>query len=189
VLETRQVRRLGQSENVSVDFRLVAATNRDLEQEVAAGRFRSDLYYRLDAMRIEMPSLAQRVEDIPVLVDHFLRLEGARSGAVRAIAPEVLERLQGREWPGNVRELANEVARLCVLSSGDLVDPELVREPAAGLARSDSGNISTLAELERQAIEEAIERAGGDKAEAGRALGISRAKIYQRLKEWREDED
>ena len=137
VLETREVRRVGQSDTVEVDFRLVAATNRDLAQEVENGNFRSDLYYRLDAMRIQLPALAERIDDIPALVDHFLRLEGAKSGVERRISPQVLERLAQRDWPGNVRELSNEVARLCVLSPADLIDPDLVRE--ARQAGSESG--------------------------------------------------
>ncbi len=189
VLETREVRRIGDAEARKVDFRLLAATNRELTQEVEQGRFRPDLYYRLDAVRVEMPPLSERAEDIPALVDHFLRLEASRTGHRQAITPAVLERLSRRTWPGNVRELANEVARLCVLSGGDLVDPALVREPRETVAREGaSGRVSTLADLERQAILDALERTSGDKSAAADLLGISRAKIYQRLKEWREDD-
>ena len=184
VLETREVRKLGETEPRPVDFRLVAATNRDLGTEVEAGRFRSDLFYRLDGVRLEMPTLAQRPEDVPALVDHFLRLERAKDGVERACAPAVLRRLCERAWPGNVRELANEVARLCVLSGGDLVDPDLVRDPASAGAGA-AGELLPLAELERRAIEQALERTGDDKRRAAELLGISRAKIYQRLKEWR----
>ena len=188
VLETREVRRVGQSDTAAVDFRLVAATNRDLAQEVESGNFRSDLYYRLDAMRIELPALAERIDDIPALVDHFLRLESAKGGQERGISSQVLERLAQREWPGNVRELANEVARLCVLSPGDLIEPELVRQARpVGAGRGADAEPSTLADLERRAILDALERTGGDKREAARLLGISRAKIYQRLKDWSQE--
>ena len=187
VLETREVRRLGATETLPVDFRLVVATNRDLTAEVRAGRFREDLMYRLDAVRIEMPSLAERATDIPSLVDHFLRLQRTRDGIERRCSNEVLRRLVAREWPGNVRELANEITRLCVLSDGDLIDPELVREvrataAAAVGAREDA--ILPIAELEKRAIERALEATRGDKRRAAELLGISRAKIYQRLKEW-----
>ncbi|MFN0008733.1 MAG: sigma 54-interacting transcriptional regulator, partial [Planctomycetota bacterium] len=187
VLETSEVRRLGDNRVTRVEFRLVAATNRNLEVEVAEGRFRADLYYRLDGLRIDMPTLSARVEDVPDLVDHFLRLESARTGIVRRMTPAVVSKLCQRDWPGNVRELANEVARLCVLSSGDVDDPSLVRSPA--LPRADepgSGRVRTMAEIERDAIERAMVEAGGDKRKAADLLGISRAKVYQRLKEWSE---
>jgi transcriptional regulator with GAF, ATPase, and Fis domain len=187
-LETSEVRRLGDERTRRVDFRLVAATNRDLEAEVAAGGFRSDLYYRLKGLEVRMPTLGERVDDIPALVDHLLRLQEREDGVRREVSRPVLARLMRRAWPGNVRELANEVARLCVLSEGDLSDPDLVSAPAdpasAGLLLG--GEAMTLAELERAAIQRALEETGGDKNEAARRLGISRAKIYQRLKEWRE---
>lgn len=187
VLETGEVRRLGESTSRSVDFRLVAATNRDLEKEVRENRFRSDLYYRLDGLRVRMPSLSERESDIPELVEHFMRLQAAESGVTRKIAPVVVARLARRAWPGNVRELFNELARLAVLSEGDIVDPELVRDPGlfrAEAPRSGGANVKSLAELEREAIFHALEVAGNDKRKAAELLGISRAKIYQRLKDW-----
>jgi two-component system response regulator HydG len=184
VLETGEVRRIGSDRMRPVDFRLVAATNRDLQVEAEAGRFRADLMYRLDAMRIEMPALATRVEDIPALVDHFMRIEASRSGVERNIAPDVVSALARRAWPGNVRELANEVSRLCALTTGDINDPDLVRD----VRSSSVGSVAlqgTWEEIERQAIEAAIESCGGDKNAAAKRLGISRAKVYQRWKTWR----
>ncbi len=189
VLETREVRRLGDSRTLQTDFRLVAATNRDLAAEVEAGRFRADLYYRLDALRVELPPLAERVEDVPELVEHFLRLE-AGDGAPRRASREVLCALSRRPWPGNVRELANEVARLCVLSGGDLEDPDLVRTPqgaARAPRRAGAEEIVPLAELERRAILDALRATGDDKRAAAARLGISRAKLYQRLKLWADE--
>ena len=192
VLETGEVRRLGDADTRPVDFRLVVATNRDLAHEVAEGRFRQDLYYRLDGLRVELPPLSRRTEDIPELVEHFLSLEEAKDGLPRRASKAVVARLAQRSWPGNVRELRNEVARLCVLSEGDLDDPTLVRAPDpeldTGPDADDPGEGAprTLAELERQAILQAIEYAGGDKRRAAELLGISRAKVYQRLKEWGE---
>ena len=121
-------------------------------------------------------------------LEHFLDLEAARSGGPRRhAAKEVLRALCQRPWPGNVRELSNEVARLCVLSEGDLEDPELVRAPAAAaVAPTFEGGVCSLAELERRAILAALEQTGGDKRKAAELLGISRAKVYQRLKEWGE---
>ncbi len=186
VLETSEVRRLGDERARKVDFRLVVATNRDLEADVQAGRFRADLYYRLKGLEIHMPPLSRRSEDIPALVDHFLRLREREDGVRRAIAKPVLARLVRRPWPGNVRELANEIARLSLFSEGDLMDPRLVSEPAAiapGPLHAGAG-LKTLVQLEREAIESALALTGGDKTETARRLGISRAKIYQRLKEW-----
>lgn len=190
VLETGEVRRLGDSESRTVDVRLVAATNRDLPTEVEEGRFRADLYYRLDGLSIRMPSLEEHVDDIPELVEHFLRLDEARTGVQRGVDPAVVERLCRRSWPGNVRELANEVARLIVLSAGDLVDPALVREPGPQpRSSSEPARVVPLLQLEREAILRALESTGGDKREAAKLLGISRAKIYQRLKAWEDAED
>jgi DNA-binding NtrC family response regulator len=194
VLETGEVRRVGGSEPVHTDFRLVAATNRDLQAEVAGKRFRADLMYRLDALRIEMPELAQRVEDIPELVQHFMGREEAASGLRREVSRPVLAALSRRDWPGNVRELANEVARLCVLSAGDLEDPDLLRPPAPRADAEPSGGFEAgaevlpIAELERRAILHALRRTGGDKRQAADLLGISRAKLYGRLKAWTEEE-
>ncbi|MCY2961725.1 MAG: sigma 54-interacting transcriptional regulator [Planctomycetota bacterium] len=191
VLETGEVRRLGEARVRSVDFRLIAATNRDLEAEVRGGRFRADLFYRLDGLRIEMPSLAERVEDVPLLVDHFLRLEAARGRPARHASAEVVAALSRRSWPGNVRELRNEIARLLVMCAGDLEDPTLIR-PASDTRAEPSERpthvpLVTLAELERMAIERALEAAGGDKGRAAEMLGISRAKVYQRIQAWREE--
>jgi serine/threonine-protein kinase PknK len=185
------VRRLGDGAVRHTEFRLVAATNRDLESAVKDGGFRADLYYRLDGLRITLPPLSQRISDIPDLVAHFLLQEEARSGRARLVSPAVMARLCARDWPGNVRELANEVARLCVLSTDDIVDPELVRTPGFTSAPTTTAPVSsarTLAELEREAIERALVETNGDKARAASLLGISRAKIYQRMQQWR-DED
>jgi two-component system response regulator HydG len=186
VLENSEVRRLGDSRVRKVDIRLVAATNRELEGEVRAGRFRADLYYRLDGLRIAMPTLAERMEDIPELVDHFLRLEAARSARKRKVAPALLAALCRRDWPGNVRELGNEVARLCVLSEGDLEDPALLRQPGSTRVEPPAtiGSIEPLEQVERRAIERAVAACGGDKTKAAELLGISRAKVYQRWKDW-----
>jgi len=188
VLETGSVRRLGDDKVRQVDVRLVAATNRDLAREVNENRFRADLYYRLDGLRVAMPSLAERPEDIPALVDHCLRIQAEPGRAPRRIAPTVLTRLCRRSWPGNVRELFNEVARLLVMSEGDVVDPDLVRDAqthaAAPATVAAGGAVRTLEELEKEAILHALEAADGDKRKAAELLGISRAKVYQRLKDW-----
>ena len=185
VLETRKVRRLGDKGERDVDFRLVVATHRDLASMVEAGDFRADLLFRLDGVRIKLPSLSERLEDIPLLAEHFLERESNPGEPARSISSSVLARLAERPWPGNVRELSNEIRRLCVFSDGDLDDPELVRSPSVkGSGPGPVVGVGTLEELEKAAILAAIERCDGDKTKAAKILGISRAKVYQRLKEW-----
>ena len=188
VLEMSEVRRIGDAAPRKVDFRLVAATNRDLEREVREGRFREDLFFRLDSLRVEMPPLSERVDDVPILIEHFLAQEKAKDRIARRVSKPVMTALCRRSWPGNVRELKNEIARLCVLSEGDLDDPRLVKPASRLEQKEEAPGLVTMAELERQAILRALEHTGGDKRRAASILGISRAKIYQRLKEWGETE-
>ncbi len=186
-LETGEVRRLGDDKVRKVDVRLLAATNRELAQEVNDKRFRADLYYRLNGLSVVLPALSERIEDIPALVDHCLRLNAEPGKPPRRIAPAVLARLCRRAWPGNVRELFNEVARLLVMSEGDVSDPELVRAPqtsAVSAAPTPGGAVKPFEQLEKEAILHALDVAGGDKRKAAELLGISRAKVYQRLKDW-----
>lgn len=142
-LEGREVRRVGGGKSIKVDVRIIAATNRDLEDEVSAGRFRQDLYYRLSVVRLRMPALRERADDIPLLVNHFLS-NGSynRSGnaqRVKHVAPEAMAALQAYPWPGNVRELVNVVERAVSFSEGDTITltdlPESVRTPARGGSR------------------------------------------------------
>lgn len=186
VLETGEVRRVGGEASQTVDFRLITATHRDLAREVREGRFRADLFYRLDGLRIDLPPLDQRREDIPELVDHFLRQSAEPGTPARRVSKDVMAKLCARAWPGNVRELRNEVARLCVLSPGDIDDASLVSQQDVALSALAPNQLVTLADLERDAILRALRAADGDKNVAARTLGISRAKIYQRLKEWGE---
>jgi transcriptional regulator with GAF, ATPase, and Fis domain len=187
VLETRQVRRLGSDRTLEVDFRLVCATLADLPERVRSGSFREDLYYRIAGVAIELPKLEARLEDVPDLVEHLLGLLGQRDGCAYRAPRALLDELQSRAWPGNVRQLRNSLERLCALSDGTELDagllepaPRASAQPVAG----DDGDVRPLADLERAAIEHALRKTGGDKREAARLLGISRAKVYQRLKEW-----
>jgi transcriptional regulator with GAF, ATPase, and Fis domain len=192
-LETREVRRLGDDRPRPVDVRLVCATNRELGREVEAGRFREDLYYRIAGIAVRMPSLDERIDDLPLLVEHFLALQAKKDGTTRRVSKEVLAKLARRAWPGNVRELRNEIVRLCVLSAADLDDPELVSAPGPSLVRTNGAaapptdELLSIAELERRAIFATIERLGGDKRKAADVLGISLSKLYERLKRWREE--
>ncbi len=189
VLETHEIRRVGDDKTRKIEFRLVSATNRDLLADVDSGRFRADLYYRLAGITVTMPALDERREDIPRLVEHLLDKESRRTGVRRRCTGPMQDALSERDWPGNVRELSNTVARLCLLSDGDLADVTLLGDSEAGDAPGRPDAVMSLAELERRAIERALERTGGDKGRAAELLGISRSKIYQKLKDYKDHTD
>ena len=193
VLETRTFERVGGSETLRADFRIVAATNRDLRAEVAAGRFREDLYYRLAVVTIRMPTLAERPGDVPMLCDHFLKQFASESGtgAPKRIEPAALALLQAAPWPGNVRELRNAVERMTVLSRGDTITvadvPPEIREAAAGAAAAaPAGAVAgeSLADPEKRQILAALERAGGNRSKAADELGINRRTLHRKLAAW-----
>jgi len=194
-IEEKAFRRVGGTRDLSVNARLVAATNRDLEEEVESGDFRADLYYRLRVVPIVIPPLRERPEDIPDLAKHFVETFNAEFGKrVRRIAPETLDLLRRFPWPGNVRELRNVIERSVLLSNGDVLGPDMlppeVRGDAAGprpmLELGPDG--LDIEELERQLLEEALRRAGGNRTEAGRLLGLSRHQIRNRLNKYGVDE-
>jgi DNA-binding NtrC family response regulator len=173
---------------VPVDVRVVAATNRDLEREVEAGRFREDLFYRLNVIPIALPPLRARRTDIPLLVDHFLSKHG-EPGRPRTIAPEALEALVAYGWPGNVRELESVVERTLLLSEGDVIRlgdlPPAVRmrsRPAGtGIPIEIPDEGLDLEELERTLILRALEKSEGNVTRAARLLGLSRRTLQYRL--------
>ena len=187
VLQDGVVERIGANRPQQVDVRVIAATNRDLAAEVAAGRFRSDLYYRLRVVEIRVPPLRERREDIRYLTAHFLRLYGARRPTgVPAITEAALRRLEDYAWPGNVRELQNVVERACVLCAGDTIDngvldldppPTARRDTAPGLRLDDA-----LDHLERDMILQALDEAKQVKARAARLLGISERSLWYKLR-------
>ncbi len=189
VLETGSVTRVGGSEAISVDVRLIAATNRDPEKAVRDGRLREDLYYRLNVFPISIPPLRDRIEDLEPLAVHFLAAFNAREGAQRRWAPEALRRLRDYSWPGNVRELRNVVDRAAILSEDVIRDPALPQAgpPAESAASAgQEGRISValgepLEAVERRVILATLDRLGGDKKEAARQLGISLKTLYNRL--------
>ncbi|MGH7150032.1 MAG: helix-turn-helix domain-containing protein, partial [Planctomycetota bacterium] len=152
-----------------------------------AGKFREDLFYRLRGASIRLPSLGERPEDLPALVEAFLERLNARHGASKPLAAEVRRALARRPWPGNVRELENEVARLFFLSGDAIDDPSLVSAPAR--ARVAGGGAAVVAvkpmeELEAEAIALALRESGGDKDAAARRLGIARATIYAKIRRY-----
>ena len=190
-IQEREVTPLGSSRPVSVDVRLIAATNRDLEGEVREGRFRADLFYRLNVVHIELPPLRARHEDIPALVEHFLaRYSEQYQVAPKRIAPDALDALVAFDWPGNIRQLQNTIERAFALSAADVVSladlPPAVRGgPAPEAARGATGPLLlTLAESERQLIAAALEKSGGNKNEAARLLGIDRQRLYRKIEKY-----
>jgi DNA-binding NtrC family response regulator len=168
------------------DFRLIAATNRDLAKEVAEGRFREDLYYRLNVIAITCPPLRERSEDIPLLVDHFVEVYCRKnSRPTLRVSREALDRLSGYHWPGNVRELENVIERAVVLSTQDVILESDLPEPIAKASpreRALSFAIGTpLEEIERRVIHATLEHTGGDKRLAAQLLGIATRTIYRKL--------
>jgi transcriptional regulator with PAS, ATPase and Fis domain len=192
VLQEGEFERVGGSGTIKVDVRIIAATNADLHRAVAEGHFREDLFYRLDVIRIEIPPLRRRREDIPLLVQHFLENLGKLAEKrVKGITPEALDRLVSFDWPGNVRELENVIERAIVLATGDLITatelPQLeARKPPAEAIPFRVGQ--PLADLEREAIQRTLRAVGGDKDAAANILGIGVATLYRRLKEMEEEE-
>ena len=191
VLQEKEVRPVGSNEKVNVDVRVIAATNRDLEAAYRAGTFRKDLYFRLNVVTVHLPALRDRRSDIPVLVHHFL--ERYAKGAQIQVTPQAMKSLLQYDWPGNVRELENCVARAVTLGDQVTIDvkdlPPAIRsgQPETGQALTqDSTSLSTtaLAEMERMTILRVFEQARGDKALAGKMLGISRATLYRKLKRY-----
>ena len=174
-------------DTVAADVRIVTATNKKLEEEVSAGRFREDLYYRLNVIAITAPPLRARREDIPLLVDHFLGVYCAKNSRARLSAPrDVLQRLSDYHWPGNVRELENVMERAVVLCRNDILSeedlPDNIRNAERAAPSSISVSIGTpLDEVERRLIRETLRHAGGDKSVAAQMLGISTRTIYRKL--------
>ncbi|MEW5742486.1 MAG: sigma-54 dependent transcriptional regulator [Myxococcota bacterium] len=184
-LQEGEIRRVGESTPVQVDVRVVAATNRDLGELVKEGRFREDLLYRLDVVRLHLPPLRERKEDIPALVEHFAS-QYARGGARPVVTPEAMARLTAYDWPGNVRQLENVVARALalnatgILTPGDFPEPigdAQARPPAAGLTE----DLPSLDELSRRYARQVLQQAQGNKSEAARLLGVDRKTLYRLL--------
>jgi two-component system response regulator HydG len=167
-------------------FRLIAATNRDLKAEVALGRFREDLFYRLNVIAITCPTLAERRDDIPLLVDHFLQVYSRKNNrALMTLSRDALDRMLAYQWPGNVRELENAIERAVVLSKGTAVGPENLPRPIAEaeeVGRDLTFAVGTgLEEIERRVIHATLAHTGGDKRLAAQLLGIATRTIYRKL--------
>src|SRR5438094_2898800 len=190
VLQEMQVRPVGSTKAFPVDVRVIAATNRDLERAMTEGSFRQDLFYRLNVVRIMLPPLRERRDDIPALVNHFLRRFNKRFHRdVRGMAPDALATLSAYSFPGNVRELENLIERAYAMGAREQITladlPTLGRTPlVAPTATANSQTVPTLAEVERELILRALAVFKDDKEAAAKTLGISRRTIYRRLKEY-----
>jgi two-component system nitrogen regulation response regulator NtrX len=188
VLEDRKLERLGGEQVVSSDFRLIAATNRDLAAAVEEGDFREDLYYRLNIIRIELPALRSRLEDLPELVDEFLQQLSANGGLPRrTVSPAGIGALLAHDWPGNVRELRNVIERLVVLGDSDVIGGREVREslrvPSAPVPPDAPADLrGARDEFERVYIRRVLATHSGRVQETAEALGINRSHLWKKIK-------
>jgi transcriptional regulator with PAS, ATPase and Fis domain len=182
LLQEKTVRAVGGDRELTADVRLVAATNRDLAADVAAGRFRADLFYRINVVEIRLPPLRERAPDIPELVRHLLSRSGRDPDG---ITPKAIRNLVSYEWPGNVRELENELQRANVLAGRDAIDQRHLSQKVRAHKREHAIPKGTLAErlldAERRMVIEALERLNGNRTHAARALGLSRAGLFRKM--------
>ena len=194
VLQEKEVVRLGDDRIIPIDIRIIAATNRDLYSEVEKGEFREDLYYRLCVLRLEIPPLRKRPEDIPALVDYFIEEKGRRLGkSIKSISRKALSRLVSQKWPGNIRQLENVVERIVVLCKTNTIDGGIVSEVmgrSSDYSSERQSNAHTEAELndgllknvEAEMIRKVLEETNGNKTQAAEKLGISVTTLWRRLK-------
>jgi two-component system response regulator HydG len=199
-IQEREIQRVGGEETIHVDVRIIAATNRDLAQEVRAGRFREDLFYRLNVVTLEVPPLRDRLEDIPLLAQHFLHQFAAKNRkSVKGFSPQAMDMLIKHGWPGNVRELENAIERAVILMTGDHITekhlPLSIIQHYATQPESDSSfevlditrdGQRSLGEIEREVILATLEETSGNKSEAARRLGITRKTLHNKLKQYGE---
>jgi DNA-binding NtrC family response regulator len=193
VLEERRFERVGGHRTIETDIRLISATNRDLKKFVEEGRFRSDLYFRLDVVNINLPPLRERIGDVPLLCQHFLeQLSAQNNRRIEGFTPDSLNILSAYSWPGNVRELRNTVEKMVVLARSTKLTardvPANIRQAVAGTAgggeRAASAAGGSLDQIERATILAALQRAGGNKTKAAGELGISRRTLHRKLRDY-----
>lgn len=195
VLESNEITRVGSNDPIKVNVRILSATNRNLEDSIEAGTFRRDLYHRLKVVTVRLPTLRERSQDIPILIDHFIRLFAKKHGKqIRGVSPAARRKLLAYDWPGNVRQLRNFVESMVVVDYDGLLDlddlPEELAEPSAPTA-ADTSAVSLaavvgkpLTELERLFIAETLRATGGNREEAANMLGIGERTLYRKIKEY-----
>jgi len=189
-IQEREVLRVGGTKAMKVDVRFIAATNRNLQEEVRAGHFRQDLYFRINVVSLTLPPLAQRKDDIPLLVQHFLNKYAAKTGRVmEGLSPEALAILMRYDFPGNVRELENIIERGVALAKGPVIEAAQLPDDLRGLTlktfrRRDDGEVPTLEEQEKAYIQWVLAEAGGNRTLAAKILGIDRVSLWRKLKKY-----
>jgi DNA-binding NtrC family response regulator len=183
VLQEGEVRSVGSSRQVKVDVRIVAATNVDVERAVLDGKFRQDLFYRLGVVIINLPPLRERRDDIPLLIERFLKAACAKAGKQVELTHEALEALAGHTWPGNVRELENLIERLVVFSRGSRIDvgdlPQTVTPRPPVLEKRLFDDLPTLEEIERRYLLHVLEQVSHNRTRAAEVMGIDRRTLYR----------
>jgi DNA-binding NtrC family response regulator len=192
VLEDKEVRPLGANQSVKVDARVLSASNRNLDEQVKSGKFRQDLYYRLNVIRIELPPLRQRSEDIPLLVNHFLnKFAESANHRIDGVAADAMAVLKAYEWPGNIRELEHTLERAVLLGKGSVIGiedlpPHMAQraEREVVLAQAIAKQF-TLGDLEREYIGKVLESTQGNKTEAAKILAVDRTTLYRKLEEYK----
>ena len=184
-VEERKISKVGSHRVISVDVRIIAATNRDLTQAIKEGSFRDDLFYRLNVVSLNIEPLRKRKDDIPLLVEHFLQKYNLRlHKQIKGVSPAALEVFMNHDWPGNVRELENTVERLVVLSTGPYLEPEDLAYAGLFSAPAPESTSLDLKNLEREHILRTLQKFGGHKSDTARALGIDRKTLREKLKRY-----
>ncbi len=191
-IQEKEIRPVGSTRRIPINVRILAATNRDLEGAVAEGKFRKDLFFRLNVLTLRIPPLRDRKPDIPFLAQHFLERMDQIAGLKRTLSEEALKALMAYEWPGNVRELENCIERACTMSSGPVLHVNDLSsavqntrfQVSAPVAQGNGPKIVPIAELEKNAILSTIDQLNGDKLMAARMLGIGKTTLYRKLKEY-----
>ena len=195
VLETGKFERVGGEKTIESDVRIIAATNRDLEKEIKEGRFREDLYYRLNVINLKLPLLRERKEDIGLLIDNFLvKYSKKNKKDIKGITPQSAKLLDNYDWPGNIRELENAIERAVVMARNEYIEPNDLpsninvntKKSRKETFRIPSG--ATMKEIEKKVIIETLQTTNGSKSKAAKILGISTRKIEYKIKEWSKDE-
>jgi transcriptional regulator with PAS, ATPase and Fis domain len=190
VLQEKVFERVGDSAPVRVDVRVITATNRDLKDRVRRGEFREDLYYRLKVVEIALPPLRERLEDIPLLVEHFCsRFNKSFSKNITGIADEVLAVFMNYHWPGNIRELEHVIEHAFVLCHGQEITCEHLPQEIKELRDASLRGTDASRELTRETIVNALQQCGWNKAKAARSLDVSRQTMYRKMKEFAIKED
>jgi two-component system response regulator HydG len=190
VLQEREFEPLGSTKTIHVDIRLIAATNKELEAEVKEGRFREDLFYRLNVVPIHLPPLRERKEDIPLLAEHFFQIyQEKNKKSVKGFLPKTIDTLMRYDWPGNIRELENVIERAILLCRSEYISPKDLPPPLQGEEVGEQPIISippgmTLEQVEREAIIQTLEETGGNRTQTAQILGISRKTLQNKLKEY-----